>query len=125
MKSKGRQCAISHEGIVVQYYNQPFIGSLTLIPIGALVIVYKQYLCPGTEETVRVVAMEKDFHVDCYVCEVNQSDLVEPKTTGQSKLNSRNIYERTKGQISACVILELWYGVEDLELAYELVECHF
>ncbi len=22
-----------------------------------------------TEETVRVVAMEKDFHVDCYVCE--------------------------------------------------------
>jgi len=23
----------------------------------------------GTEETVRVVAMEKDFHVDCYVCE--------------------------------------------------------
>ncbi len=24
----------------------------------------------GTEETVRVVAMEKDFHVDCYVCEV-------------------------------------------------------
>ena len=25
----------------------------------------------GTEETVRVVAMEKDFHVDCYVCEVS------------------------------------------------------
>jgi hypothetical protein len=24
----------------------------------------------GTEETVRVVAMEKDFHVDCYMCEV-------------------------------------------------------
>ncbi|XP_059088232.1 LIM domain-containing protein jub-like isoform X1 [Tigriopus californicus] len=23
----------------------------------------------GTEETVRVVAMEKDFHVDCYICE--------------------------------------------------------
>ncbi|CAG0891559.1 unnamed protein product [Darwinula stevensoni] len=23
----------------------------------------------GTEETVRVVAMDKDFHVDCYVCE--------------------------------------------------------
>jgi len=23
----------------------------------------------GTDETVRVVAMEKDFHVDCYVCE--------------------------------------------------------
>ena len=72
-----------------------------------------------------MVAMEKDFHVDCYVCEVNQSDLVKSKITGQSKLNSRNIYERTKGQISACVILELWYGVEDLELAYELVECHF
>ena len=72
-----------------------------------------------------MVAMEKDFHVDCYVCEVNQSDLVKSKITGQSKLNSRNIYERTKGQISVCVILELWYGVEDLELAYELVECHF
>ena len=27
----------------------------------------------GTEETVRVVAMEKDFHVDCYVCEVGCS----------------------------------------------------
>ena len=72
-----------------------------------------------------MVAMEKDFHVDCYVCEVNQSDLVKSKITGQSKLNSRNIYENTKGQISVCVILELWYGVEDLELAYELVECHF
>jgi len=23
----------------------------------------------GTSDTVRVVAMEKDFHVDCYVCE--------------------------------------------------------
>ena len=28
----------------------------------------------GTEETVRVVAMEKDFHVDCYVCEVGIYD---------------------------------------------------
>ena len=26
----------------------------------------------GTPDTVRVVAMEKDFHVDCYVCEVNK-----------------------------------------------------
>ena len=25
----------------------------------------------GTDDTVRVVAMEKDFHVDCYVCEVS------------------------------------------------------
>jgi hypothetical protein len=24
----------------------------------------------GTEDTVRVVAMGKDFHVDCYICEV-------------------------------------------------------
>jgi LIM domain len=23
----------------------------------------------GTEETVRVVSMNKDFHVDCYICE--------------------------------------------------------
>ncbi|GIX73565.1 LIM domain-containing protein jub [Caerostris extrusa] len=23
----------------------------------------------GTDETVRVVSMEKDFHVDCYICE--------------------------------------------------------
>ena len=25
----------------------------------------------GTADTVRVVAMEKDFHVDCYICEVS------------------------------------------------------
>ena len=29
----------------------------------------------GTEETVRVVAMDKDFHVDCYVCEVRRTRL--------------------------------------------------
>ncbi|KAI8033175.1 hypothetical protein M5D96_014069 [Drosophila gunungcola] len=23
----------------------------------------------GTDETVRVVSMDKDFHVDCYICE--------------------------------------------------------
>ena len=32
-------------------------------------------LMQGTEETVRVVAMEKDFHVDCYVCEVRANKL--------------------------------------------------
>jgi len=26
-----------------------------------------------TDETVRVVAMDKDFHVDCYHCEVSTS----------------------------------------------------
>jgi len=31
----------------------------------------------GTEETVRVVAMEKDFHVDCYVCEVCEMQLTD------------------------------------------------
>jgi LIM domain len=29
----------------------------------------------GTPDTVRVVAMEKDFHVDCYVCEVSRQSL--------------------------------------------------
>lgn len=31
----------------------------------------------GTEETVRVVAMAKDFHVDCYVCEVCDMQLTD------------------------------------------------
>ena len=31
----------------------------------------------GTEETVRVVAMEKDFHVDCYVCEMCDMQLTD------------------------------------------------
>ena len=26
---------------------------------------------PGQEETVRVVALEKSFHVDCYICKVS------------------------------------------------------
>ena len=25
---------------------------------------------PGQEETVRIVALDRSFHVDCYVCEV-------------------------------------------------------
>lgn len=29
------------------------------------------FLFQGTEETVRVVSMDKDFHVDCFICEVN------------------------------------------------------
>lgn len=28
------------------------------------------FLLQGSKETVRVVSMNKDFHVDCYVCEV-------------------------------------------------------
>lgn len=26
---------------------------------------------PGQEETVRIVALDRSFHVNCYVCEVN------------------------------------------------------
>ena len=36
----------------------------------------------GTSDTVRVVAMEKDFHVDCYVCEVSKLSVT--KTLTQS-----------------------------------------
>ncbi|KAI2663548.1 hypothetical protein H4Q32_012105 [Labeo rohita] len=28
---------------------------------------------PGQEETVRIVALDRDFHVQCYRCEVSQS----------------------------------------------------
>lgn len=34
---------------------------------------------PGQEETVRIVALDRSFHVNCYVCEVsfpNQADLL-------------------------------------------------
>ena len=34
----------------------------------------------GTSDTVRVVAMEKDFHVDCYVCEVSIVSLMNTPT---------------------------------------------
>ena len=34
----------------------------------------------GTSDTVRVVAMEKDFHVDCYVCEVSIVSLMTQTT---------------------------------------------
>ena len=34
----------------------------------------------GTSDTVRVVAMEKDFHVDCYVCEVISFSLTKSKS---------------------------------------------
>ena len=40
--------------------------SLTMIPF------------QGTEETVRVVSMDKDFHVDCYHCEVSYVGLGHP-----------------------------------------------
>lgn len=26
---------------------------------------------PGQEETVRIVALDRSFHVNCYICEVN------------------------------------------------------
>ncbi|EEC10573.1 limd1, putative, partial [Ixodes scapularis] len=29
----------------------------------------------GTDETVRVVSMDKDFHVDCYVCEASSFNI--------------------------------------------------
>jgi len=32
---------------------------------------FNSFLFQGTEETVRVVSMDKDFHVDCFICEVN------------------------------------------------------
>ena len=38
--------------------------------------VHEMIFFQGTGETVRVVSMDKDFHVDCYVCEVR----VVPKT---------------------------------------------
>lgn len=31
---------------------------------------------PGQEETVRIVALDRDFHVQCYRCEVSQSTCV-------------------------------------------------
>lgn len=32
---------------------------------------YYNFHFKGTEETVRVVSMDKDFHVDCFICEVS------------------------------------------------------
>lgn len=34
-------------------------------------VLYNEGITPveGTDETVRVVSMDKDFHVDCYICE--------------------------------------------------------
>ena len=39
---------------------------------------------PGQEETVRIVAMDKSFHVDCYRCEVSAQVLGNLATVGNS-----------------------------------------
>lgn len=32
---------------------------------------------PGQEETVRIVALDRSFHIGCYKCEVSKEDLQE------------------------------------------------
>ena len=59
------KCAACNEAITPVEVRMTFFG-----PLGTRIYKFTQPPFQGTEETVRVVAMEKDFHVDCYVCEV-------------------------------------------------------
>lgn len=44
---------------------------------------------PGQEETVRIVALDRDFHVHCYRCEVSgiskSEQSLNPETLGLTK----------------------------------------
>lgn len=51
----------------INFKCERFLLSIQLLR--AFFINYFNKIFQGTEETVRVVSMDKDFHVDCYVCE--------------------------------------------------------
>nr|CAD7426396.1 unnamed protein product [Timema monikensis] len=55
----------------VNDYHRMFAPKCASCGKGITPVEKSPQLFQGTEETVRVVSMDKDFHVDCYICEVS------------------------------------------------------
>nr|CAD7588070.1 unnamed protein product [Timema genevievae] len=53
----------------VNDYHRMFAPKCASCGKGITPVEKSSQLFQGTEETVRVVSMDKDFHVDCYICE--------------------------------------------------------